>query len=128
MFSVSHAIHHLINALKLCNSIVNYFIHFTAHVIPGLLLAVICYIGDHPYICVALITFSLGFNGAATITNLQNSQDLAPNYAGSLYGIINFCATTSGFISPAVVGYFTAEQVSFFQFQKSFHMWYYDVN
>lgn len=84
----------------------------TAHVIPGLLLAVICYIGDHPYVCVALITFSLGFNGAATITNLQNSQDLAPNYAGSLYGIINFFATTSGFISPAVVGYFTAEQVS----------------
>jgi len=55
---------------------------------------------------------SLGFNGAATMTNLQNSQDLAPNFAGQLYGIINFVATTSGFISPLIVAYFTQERVS----------------
>lgn len=46
------------------------------------------------------------------VTNLQNSQDLAPNYAGTLYGIINFVGTTSGFISPLIVAHFTAEQVS----------------
>lgn len=118
----------LINAyILLCNSIVNYFTFLIAHVIPGLLLAVICYIGNHPYACVALITFSLGFNGAATITNLQNAQDLAPNYAGSLYGIVNFFATTSGFISPAVVGYFTAEQVSI-RYNRFFNVWHYAVN
>lgn len=67
--------------------------------------------GCDPYICVAVITLSLGFNGAATMTNLQNSQDLAPNYAGSLYGIINFVGTTSGFISPIIVAHFTAQEV-----------------
>ena len=46
------------------------------------------------------------------MTNLQNSQDLAPNFAGSLYGIINFVGTTSGFISPVLVAHFTAERVS----------------
>jgi hypothetical protein len=46
------------------------------------------------------------------MTNLQNSQDLAPNFAGTLYGIINFVGTTSGFISPLIVAYFTQERVS----------------
>jgi ACS family sodium-dependent inorganic phosphate cotransporter len=60
---------------------------------------------------VAVITLSLGFNGAATVTNLQNSQDLAPNFAGTLYGIINFVGTTSGFITPIIVAYFTKDGV-----------------
>jgi MFS transporter, ACS family, solute carrier family 17 (sodium-dependent inorganic phosphate cotransporter), other len=84
---------------------------FPAHILPGLFLILMCFIGHDPYVCVAIITASLGFNGAATMTNLQNSQDLAPNYAGSLYGIINFIGTTSGFISPMIVAYFTAEKV-----------------
>lgn len=68
------------------------------------------------YVCVALITLSLGFNGASTMTNLQNAQDLAPNYAGTVYGIINFVGATSGFITPLVVSYFTAEKVIFYYF------------
>lgn len=72
----------------------------------------LAYTGNHPYYCVAIITASLGFNGASTLTNLQNSQDLAPNFAGTLYGTINFVGTTTGFITPMVVGHFTAERVS----------------
>lgn len=63
------------------------------------------------YLVVTVITLSLGVNGAATLTNLQNSQDLAPNFAGTLYGIINFVGTTSGFISPMIVAYFTKDGV-----------------
>ncbi|KAJ6646704.1 Sialin [Pseudolycoriella hygida] len=81
-----------------------------SHIIPGLLLIGLTYVGSNPYVCVAMITLSLGFNGASTVTNLQNSQDLAPNYAGTLYGIINFCGTTTGFITPLVVGYFTQDR------------------
>jgi ACS family sodium-dependent inorganic phosphate cotransporter len=80
-------------------------------VIPGLFLFALILFGYDPYICVAIITLSLGFNGAATMTNLQNSQDLAPNYAGTLYGIINFVGTSSGFISPLIVAHFTKESV-----------------
>lgn len=69
------------------------------------------YVGNNPYACVAIMTASLGLNGAATLTNLQNSQDLAPNFAGTLYAIINFIGTTSGFLSPLVVTYFTKENV-----------------
>ena len=45
------------------------------------------------------------------MTNLQNSQDLAPNHAGTLYGIINFVGSTSGFLTPLVVSFFTHEEV-----------------
>ena len=88
-------------------------VYSIAHIIPGIFLIGMCFVGFNAYICVAVITLSLGFNGAATMTNLQNSQDLAPNFAGSLYGIINFVGTTSGFISPVLVAHFTAQRVNF---------------
>lgn len=88
------------------------FLNFLAHIIPGLLLLGLAFIGNNPYWCVAIITMSLGFNGASTLTNLQNSQDLAPNYAGTLYGAINFVGTTTGFLTPLVVGHFTETRVS----------------
>ena len=79
--------------------------------IPGLFLLSITLLAFDKYLVVAVITLSLGFNGAATVTNLQNSQDLAPNFAGTLYGIINFVGTSSGFISPIIVAYFTENGV-----------------
>lgn len=68
------------------------------------------YVSDQPYVCVAFITLSLGFNGASTTTNLQNSHDLAPNYAATVYGFINTAGTTTGFITPLVVAYFTRDR------------------
>lgn len=67
---------------------------------------------ESPYWSVALLTLSLGFNGASTMTSLQNAQDLAPNFAGNVYGLINFVGTTTGFITPLVVSHFTKEQVT----------------
>lgn len=85
----------------------------SAHIIPGLLLISLCFVGINAYVCVAIITMSLGFNGSACITNLQNAQDLAPAFAGTLYGIINFVGTTSGFISPVLVAHFTQHEVTY---------------
>lgn len=53
----------------------------------------------------------MALNGTSVLTNMQNSQDLSPNYAATIYGIINAVATTSGFISPLVVAYFTQDNV-----------------
>lgn len=80
-----------------------------SHVIPGIMLVVLAFFGKDPYVCVAIMTISLGFNGAATASNLSNSQDLAPNYAGTLYGIINCVGTTPGIFSPMIVAAFTKE-------------------
>lgn len=73
------------------NMKINYFeskqeIYFTlqAHILPGLLLVSIPYVGTDPIFIVGIITASLGFNGSASLTNLANCQDLAPNF-GTLF-------------------------------------------
>lgn len=58
------------------------------------------------------MTISFGFNGAVSLTSYCNSHDLAPNFAGTLYSVMNSVATTAGFLSPLVVAYFTKESVS----------------
>lgn len=70
------------------------------------------FINDRPYFCITFMTASLGFNGAAAMTNLLNSQDLSPNYAGTLYSIINTAGTTAGFLAPILIAFFTKESVS----------------
>lgn len=83
-----------------------FFIIFS-HFLPGLLLIAQTAVGCDVTLALVLITLSLGSNGASTLTNLQNSQDLAPNFAGSLYGIANCIGSTSGFLSPLLVGFLT---------------------
>lgn len=56
----------------------------------------------------------MGLNGAATITNLRNSQDLAPNFAGTLFGIMSFIGGFTGFIVPAILGQLIKGNVRFF--------------
>lgn len=89
----------------------------SAHIIPGLFLFGFCFIENNPHACITLITLSLGFNGAAVMTSGQNPQDLAPNFAASVFGLTNFFATMSGFLSPLVVSYFTRDD----QVSKSFN-------
>ncbi|KAJ3645922.1 hypothetical protein Zmor_023541 [Zophobas morio] len=84
------------------------FILFS-HIVPGALLLILNVTGCDVNWSIALLTLSLGSNGASTLTNLQNSQDLAPNYAGTLYGIANCIGSTTGFITPLIVGQLTAE-------------------
>lgn len=89
----------------------NNYVFQLAHIIPGLLIAAIPFLGDHPYACVACITVSFGFNGAASLTNYQNAQDLSPNYVGTVYALMNAAATSAGILSPLVVAHFTQNGV-----------------
>lgn len=100
------------NKLFLWNIFLDHLLLFTAHLLPGLFLIALTFVGCDQILSVAIITMSLGFNGAATVTNLQNHQDLAPNYVGTLYGLANFLGTTTGFITPLITAHFTKEHVS----------------
>ncbi|CAH1110025.1 unnamed protein product [Psylliodes chrysocephalus] len=80
-----------------------------SHVIPGILLIGIALTGCNWVPIVVMLTFSMAINGAAVLTNLQNPQDLAPNFAGSIFGIISFIGGMTGFIVPAITGAFIAE-------------------
>lgn len=87
--------------------------YILAHVLPGCFLFSMIWVGCDAILSVVLITISLGLNGASTLTNLQNNQDLAPNFAGTIYGIINCFGGMSGFFAPMLTGYLTSESVSF---------------
>ncbi|XP_040167226.1 putative inorganic phosphate cotransporter [Anopheles arabiensis] len=85
------------------------FIVFS-HFLPGAFLIALPFIAQNPIVTVSCIIACLGFNGASTITNLVNAQDLAPNFAATLYGMMNFLATTAGFLAPMTVAFFTSEK------------------
>lgn len=94
-------------------TLIRKFFCLFSHIIPGVLLVLLVYAGCSTALSVTLITMSMGFNGAATLTNLQNHQDLAPNYAGTLYGIANCIGSTAGFFTPMITAYFTKTGSSF---------------
>ncbi|XP_065090727.1 putative inorganic phosphate cotransporter [Ochlerotatus camptorhynchus] len=91
-----------------------------SHLIPGAILVALPFIGQNPLVCVALIVACLGVNGASTITNLVNAQDLAPNFVATLYGMMNFIGTTAGFVAPMLVAHFTAEMNTMEQWKNVF--------
>lgn len=85
----------------------------TAHLGPAACLIVMTYAGCDATTAMIMLILALAFNGAACQTNLQNHQDLAPNYAGSLYGIMNTFGSFPGFIIPPIIGALTNESVRY---------------
>ncbi|XP_026673449.1 sialin isoform X2 [Ceratina calcarata] len=74
-----------------------------SHLLPGIFLILVGYVGCRLVLANVFLVLALGFNGAASISNLSNNQDLSPNFAGFLYGIMNTVGCTSGMIiSPLV--------------------------
>ncbi|XP_011158429.1 uncharacterized transporter slc-17.2 isoform X2 [Solenopsis invicta] len=74
-----------------------------SHFLPGIFLILVGYVGCDFVLANVFLFLALGFNGAALISNLSNNQDLAPNFAGFLYGIMNTVGSSSGMIIPPVV-------------------------
>lgn len=97
---------------RFCCILTQFLIHLiAAHIIPGLFLIGLPYVASEPYLCVAFMTLSMSFNGAVAQSTLSNFHDLSPNFAPSLLSLINGVGISSGFLSPLVVTYFTAERV-----------------
>ncbi|XP_014486197.1 PREDICTED: sialin isoform X2 [Dinoponera quadriceps] len=86
-------------SITLLRKIATIFSHF----LPGVFLILVGYVGCDIVLANVCLVFALGFNGAAIIANLSNNQDLAPNFAGFLYGIMNTIGSSSGIIIPPMV-------------------------
>jgi len=46
------------------------------------------------------MSLSLGFSGLSTVGAVINNLDIAPKYAGILFGIANTFGTIPGFVGP----------------------------
>lgn len=73
-----------------------------SHLLPGITLFCYTFISASAELAVSFLVIMLGFNGATVVTMLVNNQDLAPNFAGTLYGIMNCFGSMPGFIIPAI--------------------------
>ncbi|XP_046752562.1 sialin-like isoform X2 [Diprion similis] len=91
-----------------------------SHLIPGLFLIGVSYAGCNFVLANLFLVLSLGFNGCAVIANLSNNQDLSPNFAGFLYGIMNTLGCTSAFIGPPIVAAIIGDEDSIENWQIVF--------
>eukprot|EP00057_Strongylocentrotus_purpuratus_P009786 XP_011664260.1 PREDICTED: sialin isoform X1 [Strongylocentrotus purpuratus] len=80
-----------------------------AVVTSGSLLAV-SHVGCSQLKAVALMTTAMGGVGIAFAGIFVNAQDLAPRFAGTLFGIGNAFSVSTGFIGPLIVGLLTEDQ------------------
>ncbi|XP_044759501.1 sialin-like [Coccinella septempunctata] len=80
-----------------------------SHILTGASLCLFLAIGSSSLAAICLLVMMMAFNGAAVVTVLMNAQDLAPNWSGTLYGIMNFFGGWGGFVAPILVEKLTRE-------------------
>lgn len=83
-----------------------------ALVFPAICLGLIPKVGCDQNQLIALLILAMVFFGAQTGGDVPIVIDLAPDYSGSLYGIVNAFASTPGFLAPLFVGVVLDHQVN----------------
>eukprot|EP00794_Sanderia_malayensis_P011353 gene11353-12537_t len=76
----------------------------------GLFLLLVGY-APNKDIAVLELTLAVGFSGLSRSGFMVNHLDIAPRYAGLLYGITNCLGTIPGILSPPIVGIITKNEV-----------------
>lgn len=75
--------------------------------IPGLLMVVQANYGCDRTASVVIFTIALTINGAVTAGYLGNCLDIAPNFSGTIFGMMNTLGSLGGFVSNYMVGTIT---------------------
>ena len=82
--------------------------YFPGMIIPAVLLIALGYVDcTQPSVAITLLVFAVSMTGVQYSGWLVNHMDIAPAYAGILFGISNSIAAVTGFLSPTVVGLIT---------------------
>ena len=90
---------------------------FLGTIIPGLFLIGTGYINcTNPYAAVVLLSFGVGFSGFQYSGCMVNHVDIAPPFAGTLFGISNTVATIPGILAPYAIGRITVDVSRMFRF------------
>ena len=83
-----------------------------AHGGTALCLVAVSFVGCSKEWTLAMLTMAVCIEGALYSGFCINQLDLAPNFAGTLYGIINGVATVNSWLAPLVVAALTEGQVN----------------
>lgn len=83
----------------------------TGMLIPGALLVGLGYIDcTQPIMAIVLLVLGVSLTGIQYSGWVVNHMDVAPAFAGILFGITNSIAAVTGFLSPVIVGVITVNQ------------------
>lgn len=80
--------------------------------VQGIFIIALGFSGCHPLFAIIFMMAGTAVNGAISAATLTSLVDLGPNYASILLGFANMMVTWAGFISPALVGILTNNNVS----------------
>ncbi|XP_067947501.1 uncharacterized protein [Watersipora subatra] len=94
-----------------------------ALVIPAGTLVAVGYVPcDKSYLAVVFLVVAVGINGFNRCGYSTNTQDIAPKFAGEMYGISNTFSTIPGMIAPNLVNAMTPMGLAD-EWRKVFYVW-----
>ncbi|XP_066952133.1 putative inorganic phosphate cotransporter [Macrobrachium rosenbergii] len=93
-----------------------------AHVGPAVCLLILTTFTCNRPATIALLFIAVGLQGGVYTGFMVNHVDIAPNFAGTLFGITNAAATIPGWLAPMTVGALTNNQQTFEQWNKVFYI------
>lgn len=115
-YLISHQIFKVTTVRKIFNSIGIYILSHMTYIFinisllligqygPALALIGAGFIGCSKLAAVFLLTLAVGLSGASYSGFQVNFVEIAPPYAGTLFGVTNALANMCGFLAPAFVG------------------------
>ncbi|XP_059476660.1 sialin-like isoform X1 [Neocloeon triangulifer] len=75
-----------------------------SHLLPAIGLLCLAFSGCYVPLSVGILSFSVAMVGAFSCGFFQNPLDIAPNFAGSLTGVMNMLGSMTGVIASPVAG------------------------
>ncbi|CAL4066995.1 unnamed protein product, partial [Meganyctiphanes norvegica] len=93
-----------------------------AHMVPAVMLLCLSLVECNQEVTLALFFIAVTFQGGATPGFTTNIMDIAPNYAGTVYGIENAVGAVPGFLVPMMVGAIVTNQQSTLQWREVFNI------
>ncbi|CAL4145626.1 unnamed protein product [Meganyctiphanes norvegica] len=94
----------------------------TGHLIPAICLVGLSFVECDTETTIALLFFAVTINGAVLTGWVPNAVDIAPNFSGTTFGIINAISTIPGWLAPMAVGAIVNNQQTIYQWRKVFYM------
>ncbi|CAL4233266.1 unnamed protein product, partial [Meganyctiphanes norvegica] len=94
----------------------------TGHLAPAICLVSLSFVECDNETTIALLFASVTINGAVLSGWIPNAVDIAPNFSGTTFGIINAVTTIPGWLAPMTVGAIVNNQQTFGQWRKVFYM------
>ncbi|XP_065360993.1 sialin-like [Calliphora vicina] len=82
-------------------------------IVMGLTVLALAYLGRNPIWAVVLISLATMFQGTGSTGPMSSMIDIAPNYAGIVFGVCGTIACLPGFISAYIVGVLTLDNQTF---------------